>query len=326
MGNTFIILLFAILLVNCSPKVAEIQGEDISKNDLFRLLSQKDPRYFGKKISAIENKLLDWKRLRAPLEEYLNEEAVYLELSEKNFSNTINSKEMEFWHYGALAEYTYILISKQVSYDEVQAKKGLVYNEKLFSSDVEVDKLKGTAIKLLYPKEFVLSWAELKIFFPKDETKLTLIKWMQEVLIPQLYLSMEGYRQGFHKEPLFIQYWEMKKRKKLISLFESIKKKKLRNHIVANREDELKRLFEKEKEYFVHYKPNKENKDQLGPKYQYTYNRVREDLISRLIEKDLLVWKKKLKKKFAIKIEKSYFDHMSNEDSKKIEEQMKDQK
>lgn len=327
MGKYFSLFLLLFLFVNCSPKLAEIQGKSISKNDFFRILSKKDPRYFGKKISKIENKLIDWKRLKPPLMDYLNDEAIHKELLENKFYQSINKKEMDFWHYGALAEYTYILVNKKVTFEELQKKeKALLFNSEALKKAIKENTSLKTVIRLSQPEEFILSKKELENYYQENKVKMQFYKWVDEVIIPQLYLSLEGYRREYNKELLFIEYWQMKKRKKLIALFEIKKKKELRDQIILNRENELKALFEKEKDKFVHYTPNKEDKQKLGEKYQYTYNRVREDLINRLVDKDLLNWKQKLKEKYSIKISNEYFDYLSEEESKKIEEKMKAKK
>ncbi len=319
MGKRLFIALWLfgfIMLTGCSPdaaeekggkvaekkdrKVAEINGEKITQKDFFKLLRQKHPKYFNRDISWIEKKIFEWKRLHTALTDYLDHEAIFLELNQQNFARTIPAKKKTLHHLDFLADHTMSILDKNVNMlDQYKNKPDTVL-------------YKNGIIKIDHKLE--LSLNEIKSYFPEKLAYLD--QFIHKQLLLKLNIAMEGKRLKYHKNDLFIQWRDIRWQWFLVGSYKKKIKNAFKKEILAQKEEPLKEYYQKHKKQFGMYpKPDKEGQPRKWQ--QFSYDKVKDYIAEQFAAKEMETWKKQLWKKHNMSLSENYFKPIAEKEYKK---------
>ncbi|GMT49667.1 MAG: hypothetical protein IEMM0008_1206 [bacterium] len=316
----FITSLF--ILVNCSPKIAVMNGQDITRSQFSQLLEASQPKYFAQNHDTITKKLSNWKRLKTALVDYLNDYSVWKELQEKNIADSIPQKKKDLFDLVSLGEYTFILLKGKKSADQRKSKIPLIFEDKVLKSyllDNRLDKdLSNEERIILSVKGYIsVNLRELISFFP-DKRKKDLYNFISKTLVPMIENALEGKALGFQRHPQCLKWQKLKWRKYLIHVYRAEMKEQYRTSILANQESQLKKYYEKNKNQLA-YKELKNKKKETLQKYHFSYNRVKNDLVDTFVDKKMNKWKKGLWRKYKIRVEESYFDKLGQQEIEELQ-------
>ncbi|MDH4127858.1 MAG: hypothetical protein OEV44_03830 [Spirochaetota bacterium] len=320
------LLLVLILIAACSPNIGQIGDKSISYNDFISSLQKYEPKYFGKKRAWIEKQIYDWKRLKSALIDYYNNEVVWKELQEKDFSKSINKKKINLFYLGNLGEFTKILFkqsNEKINLQNLKNKTNIIFNKSefeknLFETTKSNSKENQTSNILIIENDLILSMKEIKDFFPKKKG-LELKDFIENNLLPNLYAALEGKRLKYNNKLMFKELWKVKWRNYLIYLYENEIRTRITIKIINSNEKKLKDYYDKNKNQFTMIKPKTKNKnDSEREKYQFSYNQVRDDVAKLFVDKKITQWKNDLWKKYKFSINDKYFKSLEDEELAKL--------
>ncbi len=321
--NNYIILVLIILLVACSPKLGEINSKSINYSRFINDLQDLHPEYFQRNTRVIEGKLTDWKRLKTVFVEYLDNQAILFEVKNDSYEKTISNKEKKLYYLGTLGDFTQKMIRKdpafrkdKITQPDISLNKDIL---KKLSSDGNSDKLANQDLIIL-KNDIKLSWNDLKMIFPKNKDLNSFIK---KQLIPGLEYAMIGKQMAYQNNKIFIKFWDMKWKYFLIRSMIQNKKLIYKKKILQNEEDKLKKYYNDHKNKYLMYIPKKneahKEQDNQRDKYQFSFSRVKEDIANQFAEKEIIIWKKKLWKKYSIKVDETYFKSEENKEMRNLQ-------
>ncbi len=302
MGNKLLLTTMVLLfLVSCSPKIAEIQSENITYSQFVSLLQSEDPRFYKKKDLVIEKELSDWKRLKSILTDYLNNKAIWIDLNINEFSKTISSNVKKLFYLYTISQFTFEKLKKNNKLRHFKKDK----NKVIFYERV-LEKPNNNSLTILEVKNMLtLTVGELKSILPKQANIKDFIK---NNMLHKIYLSIEGKRLGLDEISSFKDMWKLNWKWRLIYLYKKKLINELTQKIIKKGEKPLKDYYKANKSKFGMY-PKSTGKKQW---YQLSYTRVRNSIIEHFVEKEFDKLNERLWEKYKISISKKYFKSFEN--------------
>ncbi len=307
------------ILTNCSPKIGEMNGQSITRNQFNQLLEASQPQYFARDQETITRKLSNWKRLKTTLIDYLNDYSVWKDLQEKNIADSISQKKKDLFDLVSLGEYTFILLKNKKPMGQSESKTSLIFNDEVLKSYLLDDRPdKGLSLEnkviLRVEGQFTVNLGEIISFFP-NKHKMDLYNFISKTLVPIVEKALVGKSSGFHRHPQYLKWQKLKWRKYLVHVHQGEMREHFRTSILANQDSELKEYYEKNKSQLAYKElKDKGNKGQTLQKYHYSYSRVKNDLVETFVDKEMEKWKKGLWRKYRIRVEESYFDELGQQE------------
>ncbi len=311
------------ILVNCSPKIGEMNGQAITRNQFTELLEASQPQYFARSQDAIIQKLSNWKRLKTILIDYLNDYSIWMEVQEKNISKTISQKKKNLFNLVSLGEYTFILLKNRKSVDQGPSKTPLIFHDEALKTYLLNDQpdisSHGDDVILSVEGQFSANLREIISFFP-NKHKMDLYNFISKTLVPMIDNALVGKSLGFRRHPQYLKWQKLKWRKYLIHVHQGEVREHFRTSILANQDSELKEYYEKNKNQLAYKElKDKNSKSRRLQKYHFSYSRVKSDLVDTFVDKEMEKWRKGLWRKYKIRLEESYFDRLGQQEVKKLQ-------
>ena len=307
-------LLGAALMTGCSPDIGEAHGKSLSHREFIGLLMDYHPQYFNKKRAFVEGKLHDWKRLKVALEDYLADEAIYMDLVKSGFPDSINPKRKALFRLITLGVYSRLNTAKRTSLESLMKSEKAIWYKPLLP--LNLDMKKDPAV-LRVKGHITLTQRDLMDIFP-GKTIGELTKIMTDNVLPNMYFALEGIRLGLDEDSVFKRYWVMRWRFYTIKEYRQKKRKDLVKAILADNSQRLRQYFDRHKNRYVIYKKKAEAKEEEREKYQYSFIRLRESVAKDLSEGDMKRWKMELMEKHGFKVNESYFKDLGNKEINKL--------
>ncbi len=317
--SAFLTSLF--ILVNCSPKIAEMEGQGITRSQFSQLLEASQPKYFAQNHEAISKRLYNWRRLKTALQSYLDGYSVWKELQGKSIADSVSQKNKDLVNLVSLGEYTFILLKKKESERKSPAKPSFIFKDKVLKAYLlddrpAKDRPHEDEVILSVEGYISLSLKEIISFFPGRQKK-ELYNFVSKTLVPVIHTALKGKSLGFHRHPQYLKWQRIKWRKYLIHIYQDKMREQFKTVILAHQESELKDYYEKNKSQQA-YKEIKDKKNKTLQKYHYSYSRVKSDLVDTFVDKEMNKWKKNLWKKYKIHLEESYFRGLEHQEMEKL--------
>lgn len=245
-------LIITLIFIYNYPEIAQIQNRKIYYKTFKRNIKKLDPNFLNQSIKSIRTKISTKKGLKEVLIEFLNNEAIWLDIQNKKLEEFYFLKYKKILYILLLGGYTSQFFQHKINWTRFKKSNMIKFNSELWSkmnksfssfsvllekkTDTILVELKGIHFKisLIDIYEFFLifkiNFKNIKISNPKKlyEKFKTFI---QESFIPRIYFIPFAYENHFFERQVFRTMWNLKRKEYLIQLHTRNKIREIKEQI-----------------------------------------------------------------------------------------------
>ena len=300
-----VILIWVIFLWGCERKVGVIKGEGVGYEGFIEILKGDRVDLRGRKLEELRKKLLDWKKLRQELENYMDWESMWEELKEKGFDKGREDQKrmhglMELGRVrgrGKELELRIKKIIREEGLDNFLEGKGSLGLGGGFWVDY------GRFWEL-YREDIVRGLEEGFEEGSGGRREERMEERMKKGIIVNILRGRElekGGRVGLGNK--WIEGEGMRWKWRLIGMYQRKVEEEYKEEVMGE-EGILREYYRKNQSQ---YQYEKVVEGGMRQKYQLSYSRVKSDLVGEFVDRRMGEWKKRLWAKHGMGIEEEYF-------------------
>ena len=295
------LLWIGFFLLGCERQIGTIRGESVGYTSFIEKLKRVRIDLRGRKLEVLKEELLDWKRLRQELEDYLDRESIWEELKGEGYEEGREEQERV---------YELIGIGKKGDWSkglELRIKRVILEEEldSFLGGEGELELGGGVRISYwefleLYPEDLLRGWGG------RNEGGKRKVRDMLRGVIINVLKGREldsGGWGGLELGGRWEEEKELRWKEKLIWMYRKKVEEEYREELMG-KEERLREYYFKNQSQYGYERVTVGGERR---RYQLSYSRVRGDLIEEFLRRELEEWQKGLWAKHGMGIEEEYF-------------------